>query len=138
MYLFETQSFSQAEKNGCLIWVSGMYMVRNVFSDKKKHVLNREPCWLKPCMLSGDHLYKSSHYSFSTCQIRFKKSKENKNKNVLIQLLICCCPGGRFLGKIQKYSRLRCLLRVKGLVICFYLGWSGSTLLITKHIIKVG
>jgi hypothetical protein len=23
-------------------------------------------------------------------------------------------------------------------VICFYLGWSGSTLLITKHIIKVG
>ena len=37
----------------------------------------------------------------------------------------------------QKYSRLRCLLRVKGLVICFYLGWSGSTLLITKHVIKV-
>ena len=28
----------------------------------------------------------------------------------------------------QKYSRLRCLLRVKGLVICFYLGWSGSIL----------
>ena len=38
----------------------------------------------------------------------------------------------------QKYSRLRCLLRVKGLVICLYLGWSGSTLLITKHILKVG
>ena len=38
----------------------------------------------------------------------------------------------------QKYSRLRCLLCVKGLVIGFYLGWSGSTLLITKHIIKVG
>ena len=38
----------------------------------------------------------------------------------------------------QKYSRLRCLLHVKGLVICFYLGWSGSTLLITKHITKVG
>ena len=36
----------------------------------------------------------------------------------------------------QEYSRLRCLLRVKGLVICFYLGWSGSTLLITEHIIK--
>ena len=33
----------------------------------------------------------------------------------------------------QKYSRLRCLLRVKGLVICFYLGCSGSTFLITKH-----
>ena len=28
----------------------------------------------------------------------------------------------------QKYSRLRCFLRVKGLVICFYLGWSGSIL----------
>ena len=36
----------------------------------------------------------------------------------------------------QKYSRLICLLRVKGLVI--NLGWSGSTLLITKHIIKTG
>ena len=32
----------------------------------------------------------------------------------------------------QKYSRLRCLLRVKGLVIGFYLGWSGHTLLIRK------
>ena len=41
-------------------------------------------------------------------------------------------------GYNQKYSRLRCLLRVKGLVICFYLGWSGSTLVITKHVIKVG
>ena len=42
------------------------------------------------------------------------------------------------LNYYQKYSRLRCFLHVKGLVICFYLGWSGSTLLITKHIIKVG
>ena len=39
----------------------------------------------------------------------------------------------------QKYSRLRCLLlRVKGLVICFYLGWSGSILQFTQNIIKVG
>ena len=38
----------------------------------------------------------------------------------------------------QKYSRLRCLLRVKGLVIGFYLGWSGHTLLIRKIIMKVG
>ena len=30
-------------------------------------------------------------------------------------------------SNMQKYSRLRCLLRVKGLVICYYLGWSGST-----------
>ena len=29
---------------------------------------------------------------------------------------------------VPKYSRLRCLLRVKGLLICFYLGWSGSIL----------
>ena len=32
----------------------------------------------------------------------------------------------------QKYSRLRCLLGVKSSVICFYLGWSGHTLLIRK------
>ena len=32
----------------------------------------------------------------------------------------------------QKYSRLRCLLRVKGLVIGFYLGWSGSILWFRK------
>ena len=38
----------------------------------------------------------------------------------------------------QKYSRLRCLLRVKGLVICFYLGWSGSILQFRQNIIKVG
>ena len=35
-------------------------------------------------------------------------------------------------GDSQKYSKLRCLLRVKGLVIGFYLGWSGHTLLIRK------
>ena len=38
----------------------------------------------------------------------------------------------------QKYSRLRCLLRVKGLVFCFYLGWSGSILQFRQNIIKVG
>ena len=38
----------------------------------------------------------------------------------------------------QKYSRLRCLLRVKGLVICFYLGWSGRILQFRQKIIKVG
>ena len=37
----------------------------------------------------------------------------------------------------QKYSRLRCLL-VKGLVICFYFGWSGSILHFRQNIIKVG
>ena len=38
----------------------------------------------------------------------------------------------------QKYSRIRCLLRDKGLVICFYLGWSGSILKFRQNIIKVG
>ena len=38
----------------------------------------------------------------------------------------------------QKYSRLRCLLRVKALAICFYLGWSGSILQFRQNIIKVG
>ena len=38
----------------------------------------------------------------------------------------------------QKYNRLRCLLLVKGLVICFYLGWAGNTLPIRTNIIKVG
>ena len=38
----------------------------------------------------------------------------------------------------QKYSRLRCLLRVKGLVICLYLGWSDSILQFRQNMIKVG
>ena len=38
----------------------------------------------------------------------------------------------------QKYSRLRCLWRVKGLVTCIYLGWSGSILLFRQNTIKVG
>ena len=37
-----------------------------------------------------------------------------------------------------KISRPRCLLHVKGLVICFYLGWSGSILQFRQNIIKVG
>ena len=41
-------------------------------------------------------------------------------------------------GPNQKYSRLRCLLRVKDLEICFYLGCSGSILQIRINIIKVG
>ena len=45
------------------------------------------------------------------------------------------CPLNPF---SQKYSRLRYLLLVKGLVICFYLGWSGSILQFGHNIIKVG
>ena len=41
-------------------------------------------------------------------------------------------------GRRQKYSRLRCLLRVKGLVNCFYLGWAGSILQFRQNITKVG
>ena len=37
----------------------------------------------------------------------------------------------------QKYSRLRCLLRVKGLVICFYLGSPGSSLQFSQIMIKL-
>ena len=41
-------------------------------------------------------------------------------------------------NSIQKYRKLRWLLRVKGLLICFYLGWSVSILLFRQNIIKVG
>ena len=44
----------------------------------------------------------------------------------------------RNLGWYQKHSRLRCLLCVKGLMICFYLGWSGIILQFRQNIIKVG
>ena len=43
-----------------------------------------------------------------------------------------------YLHKYQKYNILRCLSLVKDLVICVYLGWSGSTLPIRTNIIKVG
>ena len=44
----------------------------------------------------------------------------------------------KLLHEDQKYSRLRCLLCVKGLVTCFYLGWSGSVLHFRQNIIKLG
>ena len=47
-------------------------------------------------------------------------------------------PVGNLDSSKQKYSRLRCLLLVKGLVICFCLGWSGSILQFRQNIIKVG
>ena len=46
--------------------------------------------------------------------------------------------SARFDSSTQKHSRLRCLVRVKGLVICFYLVWSGSILQFRQNIIKVG
>ena len=42
-------------------------------------------------------------------------------------------------GKVTSTEQmLKCLLRVKGLVICFYLGWLGSILQFKQNIIKVG
>ena len=38
----------------------------------------------------------------------------------------------------QKYRRLRCLLCVKVLVICFCLGWSGSIVQFRQNVLKVG
>ena len=52
----------------------------------------------------------------------------HSNQNQIMSILIYS----------QEYSRLRCLLILKVLVICFYLGWSGSTLPIRTNIIKVG
>ena len=50
----------------------------------------------------------------------------------------CMIQALNFKVYTQKYSRLRCLLRAKGLVICFYLGWSGSILQFRQNIIMVG
>ena len=49
-----------------------------------------------------------------------------------------CLLKPRLFTLWQNYSRLRCLLRVKGSVICFYLGWSGSILQFRQNKIKVG
>ena len=58
----------------------------------------------------------------------------------IIALLRCIhISMGSFLYRVyQKYSRLRSLLCVKGLVFCFYLDWSGSILQFRQIIIKVG
>ena len=51
--------------------------------------------------------------------------------NTSVEWLLLCSYCVKYI-RTQKYSRLRCLLRIKGLVIGFYLGWSGHTLLIRK------
>ena len=56
-------------------------------------------------------------------------------KNIKLSLKVM---DQRFVSAKQKYSRLRCLLRVKSLMICFYLGWSGSILQFRQNMIKVG
>ena len=61
-------------------------------------------------------------------------------KHFFLNLLIYYNLSSTFLLSryVQKYSRLRCLLHVKALVICFYLGWFGSILQFRQNIIKVG
>ena len=82
------------------------------------------------------------HYKNQVCTVNFLFFFSHKI-SILIMVWIKfksnILPRNRFsaLIYVQKYSRLRCLLCVKGLVICFYLGLSGSTLLITKHIIRL-
>ena len=66
--------------------------------------------------LERQAVWAEDRYSCSRCRLIFRKIQ----------------------GYHQKYSRLRCLLCVKGLVICFYLGWSGSILQFRQNIIKVG
>ena len=57
-----------------------------------------------------------------------EEEQEDENKRIR--------PRERARG--QKHIRLRSLLLVKGLVLCFYLGWSGSILKIRTNMIKVG
>ena len=80
------------------------------------------------------------------CCFQCKYSKITK-KNILFVLSIKFSKFQKvresdfvhlFEGWNQKYSRLRSLLRVTGLVFCFYLGWSGSILHFKQNIIKVG
>ena len=57
-------------------------------------------------------------------------SEANVPRPAHLRPMICLLT---FFLPAQKYSRLRCLLFVKGLVIGFYLGWSGHTLLTEKY-----
>ena len=58
----------------------------------------------------------------NSCKNRRIMSEMNMNFQIKRFTILACR---------QKYSRLRCLLHVKGLVISFYVGWSGGTFLIT-------
>jgi hypothetical protein len=66
--------------------------------------------------------------------IKFKSLKTITVKNNLVDIAIV----QKNESFTQKYSRLRRLLSVKGLVICCYFDWSGSILQIRTNMIKVG
>ena len=81
---------------------------------------------------SNQHMQESAQY-VHTNKNRSRCTLEKKSNQMYIMTY-------NFNNKhYQKYSRLKCLLlRVKNLVICFYLGWSGSILQFRQNIIKVG
>ena len=54
-----------------------------------------------------------------------------------VQIHFFSIAGTKAITWYQKYSKLRYLLLVKGLVVCFYLGWSGSILQIRMDNNKV-
>ena len=70
----------------------------------------------KKCLLILDNIWHSCH-----CDTFYVSASLHQQKNEI--------------SNCQKYSRLRCLLRVKSLVICFYLG---SIFQFKQNIIKVG
>ena len=70
----------------------------------------------KKCLLILDNIWHSCH-----CDTFYVSASLHQQKNEI--------------SNSQKYSWLRCLLRVKSLVICFYLGWSGSILQIRTNMI---
>ena len=76
--------------------------------------------WLSPIVWSGLVVVDAIFFAWSS------------GNKVSVSSLACELEVNLNLVYTQKYSRLRCLLRVKGLVIGFYLGWSGHTLLIRK------
>ena len=71
-------------------------------------------------------LWSDNHSSLSWIRYDENGSRQEQNNYRTVE------------GSSQKYSRLRCLGCVKGLVICFYLGWSGSIIQFRQDTIKVG
>ena len=101
----EFESFLKNFKVICLCPQSGMIFVN------REHILEG-----KKCLLILDNIWHSCH-----CDTFYVSASLHQQKNEI--------------SNSQKYSRLRCLLRVKSLVICFYLG---SIFQFRQYIIKVG
>ena len=85
-------------------------------------------------LLSSSRAFQAESFSFWWAILKLILAKMMR-----IQLCIILITTKLLLyGWLQKYSRLRRLLFLNSLVICFYLCWSGSTLPIWTNIIKVG